>query len=286
MEEVWFAGVHTDVGGGAIRDNRLSTPSLARIPLRWMIRECFRANTGIIFDACMLQAAGLAVHQHDKIAAMSGDHKTCYLAEPYAWTPAPSSSDQSSGPVDQSITVDSLKTLLRAIFRATRKSTGKLVYEILPRWWPFSKFLTKRSRKPYMQEEFPWRVLPLDFESTEELKDIQTPVHCELERKPLWMALELIPNRVEQQTAVAWKMKYGKSFRWMYVCFVFCPIRSVDGGICIDGTEAAVAVSLLAPSRRRFIAVSKCDWRRTRPTLHELAQSWNLTYPAIISVVR
>ena len=29
--------------------------SLARIPLRWMIRECFNAKTGIIFDAHMLK---------------------------------------------------------------------------------------------------------------------------------------------------------------------------------------------------------------------------------------
>jgi len=29
--------------------------SLARIPLRWMIRECFRTGTGIVFDARMLR---------------------------------------------------------------------------------------------------------------------------------------------------------------------------------------------------------------------------------------
>ena len=29
--------------------------ALARIPLRWMIRECFKANTGIIFDARALK---------------------------------------------------------------------------------------------------------------------------------------------------------------------------------------------------------------------------------------
>jgi hypothetical protein len=28
--------------------------SLARIPLRWMVRECFKTDTGIIFDAHML----------------------------------------------------------------------------------------------------------------------------------------------------------------------------------------------------------------------------------------
>ena len=29
--------------------------SLARIPLQWMIRECFKAEAGIIFDAHMLE---------------------------------------------------------------------------------------------------------------------------------------------------------------------------------------------------------------------------------------
>ncbi|KAH8993939.1 hypothetical protein EDB92DRAFT_2064462 [Lactarius akahatsu] len=48
VKEVWFAGCHTDVGGG-------STPgsvghSLANIPLRWMIQEVMRADCGIQFD--------------------------------------------------------------------------------------------------------------------------------------------------------------------------------------------------------------------------------------------
>ncbi|KAF8274310.1 hypothetical protein EI94DRAFT_1714137 [Lactarius quietus] len=39
VREVWFAGCHSDIGGGAVRDD---TPhSLARISLRWMIHECF-----------------------------------------------------------------------------------------------------------------------------------------------------------------------------------------------------------------------------------------------------
>ena len=52
-KEVWFAGCHCDIGGGSVANN---TPyALARIPLRWMIRECFLANTGIIFDADILR---------------------------------------------------------------------------------------------------------------------------------------------------------------------------------------------------------------------------------------
>lgn len=47
----------TDVGGGCVPNG---TPkSLARLPLRWMIRECFRAGTGIQFKADYLEALGL-----------------------------------------------------------------------------------------------------------------------------------------------------------------------------------------------------------------------------------
>ncbi|KAG6830522.1 hypothetical protein H0H87_007820 [Tephrocybe sp. NHM501043] len=48
---------YVDVGGGSV-DN--GTPhSLARIPLRWMIRECFEADTGIMFHSASLKSAGI-----------------------------------------------------------------------------------------------------------------------------------------------------------------------------------------------------------------------------------
>ncbi|KAI0756454.1 hypothetical protein C8Q80DRAFT_1128679 [Daedaleopsis nitida] len=57
VKEVWFAGCHCDVGGGSVLDTEKH--SLARIPLRWMIRECFRTNTGIRFHAELLKEIGL-----------------------------------------------------------------------------------------------------------------------------------------------------------------------------------------------------------------------------------
>jgi len=60
IEEVWFAGCHCDIGGGSV-DNDTSH-SLARIPLRWMIRECFKADTGIIFEAEGLRGIGIDPH--------------------------------------------------------------------------------------------------------------------------------------------------------------------------------------------------------------------------------
>ncbi|KAG5341112.1 hypothetical protein C0989_011565 [Termitomyces sp. Mn162] len=75
VEEVWFAGCHCgmslclrmndnhyeptspDVGGGSVANK--TRHSLARIPLRWMVRECFKANTGIMFDTDALRTIGL-----------------------------------------------------------------------------------------------------------------------------------------------------------------------------------------------------------------------------------
>ncbi|KAF9225174.1 hypothetical protein BS17DRAFT_730406 [Gyrodon lividus] len=57
VEEVWFAGVHTDVGGGSVVNGTRN--SLARIPLRWMIRQCFKTGTGIMFHRSMFKQIGM-----------------------------------------------------------------------------------------------------------------------------------------------------------------------------------------------------------------------------------
>jgi len=57
VQQVWFAGAHCDVGGGSVLNG--TRHALSRIPLRWMIRECFATNTGILFKAVKLRTAGL-----------------------------------------------------------------------------------------------------------------------------------------------------------------------------------------------------------------------------------
>jgi hypothetical protein len=55
--EVWFAGCHCDIGGGSVANG---TPhNLARISLRWMIRETFKTNSGIMFNSATLKQIGL-----------------------------------------------------------------------------------------------------------------------------------------------------------------------------------------------------------------------------------
>jgi hypothetical protein len=58
--EVWFIGAHADIGGGAVANE--TRHMLSRIPLRWMIRQCFECDTGICFDTAMLYEMGMDVH--------------------------------------------------------------------------------------------------------------------------------------------------------------------------------------------------------------------------------
>ena len=46
-----------DVGGGSVPNG--TRHNLARIPLRWMVRQCFLTNTGIRFHAELLRGIGL-----------------------------------------------------------------------------------------------------------------------------------------------------------------------------------------------------------------------------------
>ncbi|KAF9460646.1 hypothetical protein BDZ94DRAFT_1375663, partial [Collybia nuda] len=57
VEEVWFSGCHSDVGGGSVPHT--SRHSLNRISLRWMIRQCFLANTGIMFSTNSIRKLGM-----------------------------------------------------------------------------------------------------------------------------------------------------------------------------------------------------------------------------------
>ncbi|KAI8971176.1 hypothetical protein BD414DRAFT_501210 [Trametes punicea] len=55
--EVWFAGCHGDVGGGAVANT--VEVSLSDITLRWMVREVVLAQCGITFDEASLLRANI-----------------------------------------------------------------------------------------------------------------------------------------------------------------------------------------------------------------------------------
>jgi hypothetical protein len=99
VEEVWFAGCHcgttitmgkkhntnhaADIGGGSVPNN--TRHSLARIPLRWMIRECYKLDIGIRFHEEMFKVIGInpdtlnpkTVHDKRPPIICHQPHRTC-----------------------------------------------------------------------------------------------------------------------------------------------------------------------------------------------------------------
>ncbi|KAI0086458.1 hypothetical protein BDY19DRAFT_344031 [Irpex rosettiformis] len=59
--EVWFAGGHGDVGGGATLNS--APHALSDIPLRWMVRQVVQAQCGIQFDNDAILRAGIPMYE-------------------------------------------------------------------------------------------------------------------------------------------------------------------------------------------------------------------------------
>ncbi|KAF7364563.1 hypothetical protein MVEN_00325300 [Mycena venus] len=168
--EVWFAGCHCDVGGGSVKND--TRHSLARIPLRWMIRECFKADTGIMFDARRLQELGL-------------DPAMLYPVV----KPRP---PQKSPHIPDDLKIESIppcKGWLRRTF--SRKCQGFPVSAELAEGTPMEKCA------PGMEEE-------------EDLKDALSPMYDQLTLSPFWWILEVIPFtfRYQQKPDNKWITKF------------------------------------------------------------------------------
>ncbi|KAH9060461.1 hypothetical protein EDB87DRAFT_1562060 [Lactarius vividus] len=57
--EVWFAGSHSDVGGGLAKDTK--EHALSNISLRWMVREILKTQCHIRFDEAALNQWGIPI---------------------------------------------------------------------------------------------------------------------------------------------------------------------------------------------------------------------------------
>jgi len=115
IEEVWFLGGHCDVGGGGYANDQKYM--LSNIPLRWMIRETFKCNTGIIYSSAAVQSFGLNM-------------STLY---PYL-TPRPPMDNQG---VEEELDRMDCK---EKVWDELKRSKGWYILEILPmRQWVLSK---------------------------------------------------------------------------------------------------------------------------------------------------
>jgi hypothetical protein len=180
VEEVFFAGAHCDVGGGSVQNG--TRHSLARISLRWMIRQCFRTNTGIIFDAHMLKhEVGLDV---DNILQPPPRIKPVDI--PIA-KPEPES---------RVFILKSIWSIICTPFVWVWSALKKLRVSAKP---PVV-FVSEESRFVY------------EGEAEEELHDALSPVYDQIPLHWYWRLMEWIPFIIKKQSAEI----HGSDDPWAY----------------------------------------------------------------------
>ncbi|KAI0688127.1 hypothetical protein BC835DRAFT_1408164 [Cytidiella melzeri] len=166
--EVWFVGCHCDVGGGSVPND--TRHNLARIPLRWMIRQCFLANTGIRFYAELLRSIGI------EPASLYPVVKT--RPPPIYATP---SSDVGGNKLNKRTPSEK---------RTTKKA--RLAASVLPSSTSDSLGIDTSGSNVQVVVDQSARVLT---EEEEDLEDALSPVYDQLQRKKAWWVLEMLPVR-------------------------------------------------------------------------------------------
>jgi len=73
VQEVWFAGCHSDVGGGIAKDTKPN--ALSNVSLRWMVREVMKADCGVLFDLAALSQWNIPLPETRPSIALSPPDK-------------------------------------------------------------------------------------------------------------------------------------------------------------------------------------------------------------------
>ncbi|CAE6479938.1 unnamed protein product [Rhizoctonia solani] len=213
VEEVWFAGAHTDVGGGSVKNGERY--SLARISLRWMIRQCFKCDTGIMFHSNLFEDVGLSpetlwpevLARPPPITSINRIPKSSIKSSSESYRPrcsrCPTRSDTglSSGPYQLRGA-----TLPGRRVRQYTQISGKVdPYEpYIPIHWRMGHELrdfgphTWEPREPFINEEI------------EDFKDALSPIYDQLSMNWWWWILEFIPiKQVLRKKEKGWRRVFG-----------------------------------------------------------------------------
>ena len=177
IADTLLTGVPSDVGGGAVKNGERH--SLARIPLRWMVKECFDANTGIIFDSHMLKhQIGLVMDNKDKYP----EYSTCECKElepPSSATDGPTESKSDNRASWGRRLASPFKWAWGQLTSHTPKATSNTTPDVTP---------TDTSKDIFDQKRFTF-----EGSNQEELHDVLSKIHDGLKSQPAWWITEYWP---------------------------------------------------------------------------------------------
>ncbi|KAF8338082.1 uncharacterized protein EI90DRAFT_3041523 [Cantharellus anzutake] len=175
VKEVWFAGCHSDVGGGSVAND--SKVALSNIPLRWMIKEILEADTGIIFnDDPRLAELGIVLNPPPIV--------TANIAE-------------STSHVDETTPLRPRMDVHTTTQYTAPDSTLEFVLENKDNLTATREALPRDTDARLELEDLPSRHLPDDIHE----EDVVTSMHDELKADPLWWILEFLPFLRSKQKA-------------------------------------------------------------------------------------
>ncbi|KAI0673866.1 hypothetical protein C8Q78DRAFT_1076827 [Trametes maxima] len=246
VKEVWFAGCHCDVGGGSVPDE--TTHALSRIPLRWMIRECFRTRTGIRFHGELLKEIGLdpaSVWPVPPASRVWGVEAEVYgkAASAAAKAAAPIMPPLAHQPTFAVVAPTPLERSLDDVEHAEKEATRVNVASVFPNPGskpvpPLSAAAALQARmEPHMRDASTstahtlvngienqmlsgtapaalvppgWGPDPHVNEEAEDLKDARCRIYDQLAARPFWWLLELLPieQRVQRESDHKWEKHY------------------------------------------------------------------------------
>ncbi len=172
----------TDVGGGSVENS--TRYSLARISLRWMVRECFKTKTGIMFDSQRLRRLGL-------------DPTTLH---PFVTPRPPALSVDSAMMIRSGPLRPPLKERLVSAIRRLKLPTGS----------------EDEAHASALHEEY----RPIGTEEEEELRDALSPIYDQLKCSRSWWILEVIPMKFRHQHQEGGD-KWVSQFKYVELLFLF-----------------------------------------------------------------
>ncbi|THH16718.1 hypothetical protein EW146_g3969 [Bondarzewia mesenterica] len=187
VDEVWFSGCHSDIGGGAVSDS--TENALANIPLRWMVREVMLAQCGIVFGDTALMRWNVPLTATSAFKANragdAGKEKVQMKVDEYMGPDAKISEEVDSGNVSES---------------GNEGGEG-------------------RKGKGLVQTKTQTSSGEGEGDASTVSKDAIQPMDDELKKMPLWWILEIIPTKYSWQDATGkwvddWSIHLGRG-RWV-----------------------------------------------------------------------
>jgi len=170
---MWFAGVHSDVGGSSVKDEE--PHSLGYVTFRWMMQEIDRSACGILFDYHALRELGIPsdcvpTPSKKQDSSASGWHSIIPISAPAPDNQSSGGSSPKHPPPHQidSSTSTGLLSFLRTLKHKVKTSTLKS--NVRPK-----ETLPEQASKPCA-----------DLDAI----DVLEPMHDQLVANPLWWLLQ------------------------------------------------------------------------------------------------